>query len=89
MHYNVEFSMTIETPYDTFVNSASMQRKFIEKLQVRTSAFSSISFISPVISKIFDKALQQQIHAYVGSNNPFVTAPGIAIEPFGHMSIGI
>ncbi|KAH0821923.1 hypothetical protein GEV33_000868 [Tenebrio molitor] len=33
MHYNVEFSMTIETPYDTFVNSASMQRKFIEKLQ--------------------------------------------------------
>nr|XP_008195448.1 PREDICTED: dystroglycan [Tribolium castaneum]XP_008195449.1 PREDICTED: dystroglycan [Tribolium castaneum]XP_974516.2 PREDICTED: dystroglycan [Tribolium castaneum] len=33
MHYNVEFSMTVETPYDTFVNSASMQRKFVEKLQ--------------------------------------------------------
>ena len=34
VHYNVEFSMTVETPFETFVNSASMQRKFIEKLQV-------------------------------------------------------
>ncbi|CAH1976201.1 unnamed protein product [Acanthoscelides obtectus] len=33
-HYNVEFSMnvTTELPYQKFVNSAAMQKKFIEKL---------------------------------------------------------
>lgn len=31
-HYNVEFSMTIEVPLDTFINSAGMQRRFTEKL---------------------------------------------------------
>ncbi|KAK9880462.1 hypothetical protein WA026_011708 [Henosepilachna vigintioctopunctata] len=30
--YNVEFSMTIETLYDKFINSASLQKKFVEKL---------------------------------------------------------
>lgn len=33
LNYNVEFSMTIEIEYDTFVRSASMKRKFVEKLQ--------------------------------------------------------
>lgn len=32
--YNVEVRMRIETPYSEFVNSASMQRKFVENLQV-------------------------------------------------------
>lgn len=31
--YNVEFSMTIETSYESFINSASAKRKFVEKLQ--------------------------------------------------------
>lgn len=31
--YNVEFSMTLDTPYDVFMNSASVKRKFVEKLQ--------------------------------------------------------
>lgn len=30
--YNVEFSMTVELAYDTFVKSAKLQRKFVEKL---------------------------------------------------------
>ncbi|XP_050307693.1 dystroglycan 1 isoform X2 [Anthonomus grandis grandis] len=30
--YNVEFGMTIGVPFETFSNSASMQRKFVEKL---------------------------------------------------------
>lgn len=34
IRYNVEFSVTVEIPYESFVNSASMQKKFIEKLRV-------------------------------------------------------
>lgn len=33
VRYNVEFSMTLETPYETFINSASIKRKFVEKLR--------------------------------------------------------
>lgn len=32
--YNVEFSMALETSYETFTHSASMQKKFVEKLMV-------------------------------------------------------
>ncbi|XP_060527781.1 dystroglycan 1 [Cylas formicarius] len=31
-HYNVEFSMTIDVPFDTFSYNAGMQKKFVEKL---------------------------------------------------------
>lgn len=31
--YNVEFSMTLDISYDIFINSASLKRKFVEKLQ--------------------------------------------------------
>lgn len=33
INYNVEFTMTLELPYEVFVNSASHKRKFVEKLQ--------------------------------------------------------
>lgn len=33
--YNVKIGMKIETSYDGFLNSASMQRKFVENLQVK------------------------------------------------------
>lgn len=33
--YNVEFTMKLETAYESFVTSASMKRKFVEKLKVR------------------------------------------------------
>ncbi|PSN45591.1 hypothetical protein C0J52_15074 [Blattella germanica] len=32
--YNVEFGMTLEIPFETFVSSASMKRKFVEKLKI-------------------------------------------------------
>lgn len=41
-HYNVEFSMTLDTPYESFINSASMQRKFIEKLKVCIKNFTRL-----------------------------------------------
>lgn len=34
--YNVEFSMTIGVPSETFSNTAALQRKFVEKLMVIT-----------------------------------------------------
>lgn len=35
-NYNIEFSMNItDVPYQTFVNSAALQKKFVEKLMVR------------------------------------------------------
>lgn len=34
VRYNVEFGMSLLTPYESFVSSASVQRKFVEKLQV-------------------------------------------------------
>lgn len=37
LKYNVEFSMSLETPYESFAGSANMQRKFVEKLQVRST----------------------------------------------------
>ncbi|XP_025830244.1 uncharacterized protein LOC108735390 isoform X2 [Agrilus planipennis] len=33
VNYNMEFSMTVETDYETFATSPNMQRKFIEKLR--------------------------------------------------------
>lgn len=33
VRYNVEFSMTLDTQYETFINSASIKRKFVEKLR--------------------------------------------------------
>lgn len=33
IRYNVEFSMTLDIDYDTFIKSASNKRKFVEKLQ--------------------------------------------------------
>lgn len=35
MQYNVEFGMNLAVSYNQFANSAAMQRKFVEKLQVR------------------------------------------------------
>ncbi|CAH0551317.1 unnamed protein product [Brassicogethes aeneus] len=32
VHYNVEFSMALETRFESFANSASKQKKFVEKL---------------------------------------------------------
>lgn len=34
IHYTVQFAMTLAMPYETFVNSPSMKRKFIEKLKI-------------------------------------------------------
>lgn len=35
VHYNVEFRMSVVFPFDSFANNAFIQRKFLEKLQVR------------------------------------------------------
>ncbi|KAF7272594.1 hypothetical protein GWI33_014633, partial [Rhynchophorus ferrugineus] len=32
IHYNVEFSMTVEVPFEAFSNNAALQKKFVEKL---------------------------------------------------------
>ncbi|XP_030766797.1 dystroglycan [Sitophilus oryzae] len=32
IHYNVEFSMTLEVPFETFSSNAVLQKKFVEKL---------------------------------------------------------
>lgn len=37
INYNVEFSMTIETSYDTFVDNPVIQKKFVDKLLVSIS----------------------------------------------------
>lgn len=34
VQYNVEFGITIAVPYSDFATSASLQRKFVERLQV-------------------------------------------------------
>lgn len=33
IQYNVEFTIIMEVPYETFINSANLKRKFVEKLQ--------------------------------------------------------
>lgn len=33
INYNVEFSITLEIPYEMFINNANHKRKFVEKLQ--------------------------------------------------------
>lgn len=37
VQYNVEFGIHVAVPFSDFANSAALQRKFVEKLQVSSS----------------------------------------------------